>query len=112
MRITPFERSALTNTVKKAAPDAKIWLFGSRVDDRKKGGDIDIAILSKDIDIIKKIRTRQDIVDAIGAQKIDIVVSKGGNDPFRCFNAPPCVFWTKAAARPLPLPTSGRRVAR
>jgi predicted nucleotidyltransferase len=82
MRITGAEKEALIDSVRQADCDAKVWLFGSRVDDSKKGGDIDIAILSSRIHIPERMRIRRDIIDRIGEQKIDIVVSADGNDPF------------------------------
>jgi predicted nucleotidyltransferase len=82
MRITEFERECLINAVKKIDSDAKIWLFGSRVFDNKKGGDIDIAILSSKIDLLNRIAIKQAIEDAIGEQKIDLLVSKTGSEPF------------------------------
>jgi predicted nucleotidyltransferase len=42
MRITEHEKNVIVDAVKSADPNAKVWLFGSRVDDSKKGGDIDI----------------------------------------------------------------------
>jgi predicted nucleotidyltransferase len=62
--------------------EAMLWLFGSRTDDTKKGGDIDIAILSPKIDLMKKIQIRRDILDKIGEQKIDIIISQNGSEPF------------------------------
>jgi predicted nucleotidyltransferase len=82
MRITEFERDCLINAVKKIDGDAKLWLFGSRVFDNKKGGDIDIAVLSSKIDLLKRIAIKQSIEDAIGEQKIDLLVSKDGSEPF------------------------------
>jgi predicted nucleotidyltransferase len=82
MRITDFERTAIVNAVRQFDANAPIWLFGSRTDDRKKGGDIDIAVLSNNIGVMEKIKIRQSITDSIGDQKIDIVVSKDGSDPF------------------------------
>jgi predicted nucleotidyltransferase len=82
MRITGAERDALVDSVRQADPDARIWLFGSRLDDSKKGGDIDIAVLSPLIHISERMRIRRAIVDRIGEQKIDIVVSADGADPF------------------------------
>jgi predicted nucleotidyltransferase len=60
----------------------KSWLFGSRTDDNKKGGDIDIGILSSKVDVMEKIEIRQKICDKIGEQKIDLVVSKDGQQAF------------------------------
>jgi len=42
MRITVNEKHVIIDAVKNIDPDARLWLFGSRADDSKKGGDIDI----------------------------------------------------------------------
>ena len=44
MRLTKKEIDAITSTFKEIFEDGKIYLFGSRVDDSKKGGDIDLYI--------------------------------------------------------------------
>ncbi len=44
MRLTPAEIDIIKSTAKIVYKDAGIWLFGSRVDDRKKGGDIDLFV--------------------------------------------------------------------
>ncbi|GHV82980.1 hypothetical protein AGMMS50212_03200 [Spirochaetia bacterium] len=82
MRITEYQQDAIVQAVRDVDPRAKIWLFGSRADDTKKGGDIDVAILSSTIDLMQKIKIHRDILDKIGDQKIDIVISKDGSDPF------------------------------
>jgi predicted nucleotidyltransferase len=82
MRITDTQRHAILNAVQGVDTDAEVWLFGSRVDDTKRGGDIDVAIRSASIDRLQKMRIRRRIVDAIGDQKIDLVVSSHGDDPF------------------------------
>jgi predicted nucleotidyltransferase len=82
MRITETEREILIGAVRSVDRDARVWLFGSRVDDAKKGGDIDIAILSSKIDIDGRMKIRRNIVDLLGEQKIDIVVSAEGTEPF------------------------------
>jgi len=84
MRITEHERNTIIEAVKNTDPDAKVWLFGSRTDDNKKGGDIDIAILSENInnDVMQKIQVRRFICDKIGEQKIDIVTSSDGGEAF------------------------------
>jgi predicted nucleotidyltransferase len=82
MRITQDEKKVLIQAVQNLDRNAKIWLFGSRVDDTKKGGDIDIAILSDKIGRLDRIKIRQDIIALLGEQKLDIVVSSDGRDPF------------------------------
>jgi hypothetical protein len=38
MRIDNFEKTTITKAVQSIDKDASVWLFGSRTDDRKKGG--------------------------------------------------------------------------
>lgn len=76
-------KSEEINAVKQAAlnyfgSDAKVYIFGSRVSDVKKGGDIDIYIetcLRTDEYIKKKIPFKLELYKKIGEQKIDVVVN-------------------------------------
>jgi predicted nucleotidyltransferase len=83
MRITEYQKNMIVEAVVNIDPNAKIWLFGSRVDDSKKGGDIDIAIFSEKIDknVMQKIQVKRSICDRIGEQKIDIVTTNSGKEP-------------------------------
>jgi predicted nucleotidyltransferase len=56
-------------------PKAKIFLFGSRVDDTRKGGDIDLFVLSGKIKSMERRKIKLSIYDNIGEQKIDMVVT-------------------------------------
>jgi predicted nucleotidyltransferase len=82
MRITEQQKNVIVNAVKSADPNAQVWLFGSRADDSKKGGDIDIAIFSEIInkDVMQEICVRRFICDRIGEQKIDIVTTNSGKE--------------------------------
>jgi len=82
MRLNETEKKVLIDAIHAHDPSASVWLFGSRVDDQKKGGDIDVAIQSKRIGIMEKIRIKRVVTDALGEQKIDIIVSPDGADPF------------------------------
>ncbi|MFZ2889266.1 nucleotidyltransferase domain-containing protein [Sulfuricurvum sp.] len=55
--------------------NGEIYLFGSRVDDSKKGGDIDLYIVLKEHTNIfeKKLKFLSRIKRELGEQKIDIV---------------------------------------
>ena len=82
MRITEYEKNVIIEAVKNVDSEARVWLFGSRTDDSKKGGDIDIGILSSKIKVMEEIEIRQNICDKIGEQKIDLVVSTDGQQAF------------------------------
>lgn len=73
----------MKNSLGRLASDAKLYLFGSRVDDAKKGGDIDLLIVSDKL-TKKDIRTlRVDFFKQFGEQKLDIVLDNGElKDPF------------------------------
>lgn len=52
MRLATEEHSAISETIRRTDREAQIYLFGSRVDDTAKGGDIDLLVLSKNIDLL------------------------------------------------------------
>ena len=62
---------------------AEVWLFGSRADDAKKGGDIDlyVELPPEDYSYEKKIRFWCELIRRLGDQKIDIVINKTGASP-------------------------------
>jgi predicted nucleotidyltransferase len=80
MRISEYERETIVRAVESVDKDALVWLFGSRTDDTKKGGDIDIAVLSDKIhgNIMEELKVKRFICDNIGEQQIDIVSSAPG----------------------------------
>jgi predicted nucleotidyltransferase len=82
MRLTAEERDLLKRTLHTLDPEAEILLFGSRTDDRKRGGDIDLLIRSRSIDrrAVRKLRVA--FYEKFGEQKIDIVVDDGTPSPF------------------------------
>ena len=67
------------NTIKKYFDkyfiSGKVYLFGSRVDDRKKGGDIDLYFVLSNFDNLfeKKLKFLSRVKRELGEQKIDIV---------------------------------------
>lgn len=45
MRISPLQRQSILQTVCQNYGEAtKVWLFGSRADDSRRGGDIDLYV--------------------------------------------------------------------
>ncbi|SFP06632.1 nucleotidyltransferase family protein [Hydrogenimonas thermophila] len=81
MRLEQYELDAIRESFIKNFQKGKVYLFGSRVDENKKGGDIDLYIdLGDNVDLKEVMKMKQDfkldIYDKIGEQKIDIVISK------------------------------------
>jgi predicted nucleotidyltransferase len=69
---------AITPVLKGAR--ARLFLFGSRVQDRLKGGDIDLLLLAEDLDAERAVKSEKHRVLAAihartGEQKIDLRVS-------------------------------------
>jgi predicted nucleotidyltransferase len=78
MRLSTYEINSIKDTFKETFKDGKIFLFGSRVDDNKRGGDIDlyIQIDNKKEILSKKIKFLVNLKEKIGDQKIDLLISK------------------------------------
>jgi predicted nucleotidyltransferase len=75
MRLTSKEISIIKKVIKEYICDAKIILFGSRVYDTKKGGDIDILIVTKeDVSFEKKLDILTQIELNGIERKVDILI--------------------------------------
>lgn len=82
MRLKDFEKNAIVSTVKCLDPDAIVYLFGSRVDDTKKGGDIDLLVMSARLTSDDKRTIKMKLYDLLGEQKIDLLIAANDSDPF------------------------------
>lgn len=74
MRLSVEQANAIRNCVVRFDPRAEIFLFGSRADDTRRGGDIDLLIISKRIGLRERLRLQSALEDALGLQKIDLVI--------------------------------------
>ncbi|MDT8364449.1 MAG: nucleotidyltransferase domain-containing protein [Nitrosomonas sp.] len=83
MRITANQLSIVKALARRYfGEDVKLWLFGSRVDDEKKGGDYDFLIetsltnpdeiISSKIDMMTQLQSSGPFED----EKIDIIVKR------------------------------------
>ncbi|MDR4497166.1 MAG: nucleotidyltransferase domain-containing protein [Candidatus Scalindua sp.] len=82
MRLNNREIKIIKEIIRRLDKDAKIYLFGSRTDDKAKGGDIDLLIISQKFDYDDSITARQNLYEKLGEQKIHIIIKKDINDPF------------------------------
>lgn len=82
VRLSAHEQQVIKDSVFRHDPDASIYVFGSRVDNEKRGGDIDLLVLSHTLQESDKRKIRWAICDQIGAQKIDLVIASDESSPF------------------------------
>lgn len=85
MRLTAAQRQAIVEeTARTFGPQARVRLFGSRVDDSARGGDIDLHIETNGspaerLDLELKLYAR--LIRRLGDRHIDIVVHQRGEPP-------------------------------
>jgi predicted nucleotidyltransferase len=82
MRLATEEQNAIRSAIAQADADAQVYLFGSRVDDAAKGGDIDLLVLSKKINLMAKLDILVQLHRKLGDRKIDIAVYPDTTRPF------------------------------
>ncbi len=80
-RLTPFEIESIKDLFKIFfAKEDHLWIFGSRMDPKKNGGDIDLYIETSISDVREinkaKISFLTELYYKIGEQKIDVVVHR------------------------------------
>ena len=85
MRLTQDQLAAIRATATEVFGECVgVWLFGSRADNSKKGGDIDLLICpnpqSPDMLFEKKIRFLTQLERQLGERKIDVVIEAPNDD--------------------------------
>ena len=78
MRLAADQVQTIKDTVARlVGPASRIWLFGSRVDDGLRGGDIDLLVETEDI-VPNRVETLCKIegalVMALGDRKLDVLL--------------------------------------
>jgi predicted nucleotidyltransferase len=81
MRLNDLEQNSIKKAFKDVFKNGEVYLFGSRVDDNKRGGDIDLYIIPQ---IKENLREKKSLFlsklyEYIGEQKIDIIIAKDKN---------------------------------
>ena len=77
MRLSSSELNVLKSKLYSLSDSAKLYLFESRVDDTKKGGDIDLLIIDETLSKKDLRLLRVDFFKHFGEQKLDIVLDNG-----------------------------------
>jgi len=80
LRLSTKEINLIKSRVKAIFGETIIYLFGSRIDDNKIGGDIDLYIIPKVNDEIfkKKIKIKS-VLEDILFKPVDIIIAKDKN---------------------------------
>jgi hypothetical protein len=81
MRLTSVQKQTIISQVKRQfGEDTRLWLFGSRVDDGKRGGDFDFYLETPVDDAATLVQKRLDLLVALHDtpefedEKIDLVI--------------------------------------
>ena len=89
MRLTTNQRTAIREEVTRIfGQNARVRLFGSRVDDEARGGDIDLHIesIGDAADLLdQELRLHAHLLRRLGERRIDIVVHDG-RSPLRAID--------------------------
>jgi predicted nucleotidyltransferase len=84
MRLTQNQADIIRNAAQHMfGPAASVYLFGSRVDDTQRGGDIDLYIELPEVvpqRLEKTLRLQAELKKQLGDRKIDIIVKDPGMD--------------------------------
>jgi len=77
MRLSDTQASAISHlTQSMFGADSQVWLFGSRVDNAKRGGDIDLYVeVQHPVTMAQRLSLMSKLQMAIGLRKIDLLVN-------------------------------------
>jgi len=85
MRLTKNQQTKIVSTVRNVAgQSARIFLYGSRLDDLAKGGDVDILVESRpELSLLQRAKIKQ-VLEQELALPVDVVAceANGINRPF------------------------------
>ena len=77
MRVKKIQAEFLKKSINDYLPDAAVYLIGSRANDKRRGGDIDILVIGeKELTGQEKRNIKLSFYKEFGEQKIDIVSFK------------------------------------
>jgi len=90
MRLSHYQQQLIKQTIAGiVGPDCRVWLFGSRADDAKRGGDIDLLIETEQAITHKAsllCRLEGALVMRLGDRKIDTLIKDATTSDAPIFN--------------------------
>ena len=81
MRLTPDQAEAIRRSIRlHLGGQSRIWLFGSRVDDQRRGGDVDLYVEPESRPtLMDRLRCKVALADALDLN-VDLIVQQPGSD--------------------------------
>ena len=81
VRLTPDQAEAIRERIRGCmGAQARIWLFGSRVDDNRRGGDVDLYVEPETApDLVTSLRCKSALADLLDLN-VDLIVQQPGRD--------------------------------
>lgn len=81
MRLSHHEQSAIKGVLSKFDPLGKVYLFGSRVDDHRRGGDIDLLFETDRVMSLKEELQARYQLELACDGRVDLLVKQKHADP-------------------------------
>ena len=76
MRLSPEQVSVIRETIaREISPDARVWLFGSRTDDARHGGDVDLYVEADSPPLLRELQCKMDLEEALDLH-VDLIVAR------------------------------------
>ncbi|MCL4547303.1 MAG: nucleotidyltransferase domain-containing protein [Bacteroidetes bacterium] len=82
MRLKKNEIEKIREVIGGYDRHADVYLFGSRVDDNKRGGDIDLLVFSNKLTFNENLKIKIELKKILGDQRIDLIIKRDKSDPF------------------------------
>jgi predicted nucleotidyltransferase len=80
MRLTPSQIAVIKSTTAAVlGPQSRVRLFGSRVHDRQKGGDVDLYVEVPQPNLMQRIRCKIQLEERLD-MPVDLIVKPIGDD--------------------------------
>lgn len=79
MRLTPQQAQCITQSVHRhLGENARTWLFGSRLHDEQRGGDVDLYVEADQQSLMHEVRCKLQLKEALD-MPVDLIVRPPGD---------------------------------
>ena len=71
--------SVIRETIaREISPNVRVWLFGSRTDDARRGGDVDLCVETDSPPLLRELQCKIDLEEALDLH-VDLIVARSGD---------------------------------